>query len=190
MKEKARCPKVFVFVKVCGRFWCQKWSKVVWMDGRQSGVQKDRLGNFHWKNFSIELWLYTGLLRLLIASEVSEGRVWCVRACELWGQVWLQKFWPFGVCQEDVLENLMEENWWCPCLYIWNAILHALDWGVYLIWMAGIVQLGVICKRLVRNGVLLNECSKRCTNWIEWVPGQNLVERQSWARLAVKCCWW
>ena len=32
--------------KVCGRFWCQKWSEVVWMDGRQSGVQKDRLGNF------------------------------------------------------------------------------------------------------------------------------------------------
>ena len=23
-----------------------KWNEVVWMDGRQSGVQKDRLGNF------------------------------------------------------------------------------------------------------------------------------------------------
>ena len=36
---------------------------------------------------------------------------------------------------------------WChPCLYIWNAILHTLDWGVYLIWLAGIVQLCVICE--------------------------------------------
>ena len=51
---------------------------------------------------------------------------------------------------------------WChPCLYIWNAILHALDWGVYLIWIAGIVQLGVICVRLVRYGVSSNECSQR-----------------------------
>ena len=51
---------------------------------------------------------------------------------------------------------------WChPCLYIWNAILHALDWGAYLIWTAGIVQLGIICERLVRYGVSSNECSQR-----------------------------
>ena len=108
------CKKKFVVQrslflwKVCGRFWCQKWSEVVWTDGRQSGVQKDRMGNFQWKNCSTELWLYTGFLKLLVASEVSEGGVWCVRACELWRQVWLQNF---GVCQEDVLENLIEENY-------------------------------------------------------------------------------
>ena len=26
-------------------------------------------------------------------------------------KVWLQNFGPFGVCQEDVLENLIEENY-------------------------------------------------------------------------------
>ena len=62
---------------------CQKWSEVVWMDGRQSGVQKDRLGNFQSKNCNTELRLCTGFLRLLVASEASDGGVWkcsCLRA--------------------------------------------------------------------------------------------------------------
>ena len=82
-KKKLVVQRSLFLSKVCRRFWCQKWTKVVWMDGRQSGVQKDRLGNFQWKNCSTELRLYTGFLRLLVASEVSEGGVWCVRACEL-----------------------------------------------------------------------------------------------------------
>ena len=110
-KKKLVVQRSLFLWKVCGRFWCQKWSEVVWMDGRQSGVQKDRLGNFQWKNYSTELRLYTGFLRLLVASEVSEGGVWCVRAWELWRQVWLPNFGPFGVCQEDVSENLIEENY-------------------------------------------------------------------------------
>ena len=107
-KKKLIVQRSLFLWKVCGRFWCQKWSEVVWMDGRQSGVQKDRLGNFQWKNCSTELQLYTGFLRLLVASEVSEGGVCCVCAWELWRQDWLPNF---GVCQEDVLENLMEENY-------------------------------------------------------------------------------
>ena len=88
-KKKLVVQRSLFLWKVCGMFWCQKWSEVVWMDGRQSGVQKDRLGNFQWKNCSTELRLYTGFLRLLVASEVSEGGVWYVRAWELWRQVWL-----------------------------------------------------------------------------------------------------
>ena len=111
-KKKLVVQRSLFLWKVSRRFWCQKWSEVVWMDGRQSGVQKDRLGNFQWKNCSTELQLYTGFLRLLVASEVSEGGVWCVRAWELWRQVWLPNFGPFGVCQ-NVLENLnlIEENY-------------------------------------------------------------------------------
>ena len=109
-KKKLVVQRSLFLWKVCGRFWCQKWSEVVWMDGRQSGLQKDRLGNFQWKNCSTELRLYTGFWRLLVASEASEGGVWCVRAWELWRQVWLLNFGPFGVCQ-DVLENLTEENY-------------------------------------------------------------------------------
>ena len=70
---------------------------------------------------------------LLVASEVSEGGVWCVCAWELWRQVWLLNFGPFGVCQ-DVLENLIEENysskvltkknyhWLSTCPNIWVHI--------------------------------------------------------------------
>ena len=108
-KKKLVVQRSLFLWKVCGRFWCQKWSEVVWMDGRQSGVQKDRLGNFQWKNCSTELQLYTGFLRLLVASEVSEGGVWCVCAWELWRQVWLPNFGPFGVCQEDVLRSCKKE---------------------------------------------------------------------------------
>ena len=117
-KKKLVVQRSLFLWKVCGRFLCQKWSKVVWMDGRQSGVQKDRLGNFQWKNFSMELWLYTGLLRLLVASEVSEGRVWCVCACELWGQVWLQKFWSLsGRCfgEPDGRELMMSMSLHLKC---------------------------------------------------------------------------
>ena len=110
-KKKLVVQRSLFLWKICGRFCCQKWSEIVCVDGRQSGVQKDRLGNFQWKNCSTELRLYTGFVRLLVASEVSKGDVWCVRACELWRQVWLQNFGPFGVCQEDVLENLIEENY-------------------------------------------------------------------------------
>ena len=88
------------------------------MDGRQSGVQKDRLGNFQWKNCSTELWLYAAFLRLLVASEVCEGGVWCVCACELWRQVWLQNFEPFAVCQEDAFLSLFFLS---P---LWNTAQH------------------------------------------------------------------
>ena len=106
----------FLFLwKVCGKLLtfsilCQKCSEVVRIDSRQLRVQRHRLDNFQWKNCSIELQFCTGFLRLLVASEVSEGVVWCVHACELWGQVWLQNFVPFRVCQEDVLKNLIEEE--------------------------------------------------------------------------------
>ena len=46
-------------------------------------------------------------------------------------------------------------------LKLLNDVLHALDWGIYLIRTARIVQLSVVCKRLVGDGVLSNECSKR-----------------------------
>ena len=42
-----------------------------------------------------------------------------------------------------------------------------------MIWKAGIVQLGIFCERLVRNGVLSNECRgfvykiNRMDPWIE-----------------------
>ena len=45
------------------------------MDNRQSGVQKDTLGNFQWKNCSTELQLCTGFLTLLVASEVCKMNV-------------------------------------------------------------------------------------------------------------------
>ena len=43
--------------------------------GRQSRVQKDRLGNFQRKNCSAELSSCTGFLRPLVANEVSERGV-------------------------------------------------------------------------------------------------------------------
>ena len=55
------------------RFWCQKWSEVVWMDGRQSGVQKNRLGNFQCFRF-----LYKGEQQQLIWQRMwhrSRGTV-------------------------------------------------------------------------------------------------------------------
>ena len=61
--------------EVCGTVLCQKWSEVFWMDNRQSGVQKDTLGNFQWKNCSTELWLCTGFLRQLVASEACKMNV-------------------------------------------------------------------------------------------------------------------
>ena len=111
VKEKARCPKVLVFVKGRQKDFVSEMEEFVWMDGTQSRVQKDRLGNFELKNCNTGLRLYTGFLRLLVASDVSEGGVWCVHACELWKQVWLQNFGTLGDCQEDVLENLIEENY-------------------------------------------------------------------------------
>ena len=56
------------------QFSCQKWSKVVWMDGTQSRAQKDRVSNFQRKNCSTELRLDTGFLRLLVASKVSKTK--------------------------------------------------------------------------------------------------------------------
>jgi len=105
--RKKKSPKVFVFVKGMQKAFsvlCQKCSEVVPINSRQSRVQRHRLDNFQWRNCSMELQFCTGF------SEVSDGVVWCVHAFELWRQVWLQKFVPFRVCQEDVLRNLIEEE--------------------------------------------------------------------------------
>ena len=51
-KKKLVVQRSLFLWKVCGMFWCQKWSEVVWMDGRQPGVQKDRL------NYHIAMWLW------------------------------------------------------------------------------------------------------------------------------------
>ena len=45
-KKKARCPKVFVFVKGMRKVLVSDMERSCVVDGRQSGVQKDRLGNF------------------------------------------------------------------------------------------------------------------------------------------------
>ena len=75
---------------------CQKWSEVAWMNGRQEFRKID------WVTFSerivTELRLCTGFLRLLVASEASEGGFGSVHACERLKQVWLPNF---GVCQEE-----------------------------------------------------------------------------------------
>ena len=99
-KKKLVVQRSLFLWKVCGRFWCQKWSEIVWMDSRQSEVQKDRLGNFQWKNCSTELRLYTRFLRLLVASGVSEGEV-CV------SPMWMEVGWGFG---REVLFETMSRH--------------------------------------------------------------------------------
>ena len=77
-----------------------------------------------------------------------------------------------------------------PCLYVWNAIIHALDCDIYLPWTERIAQLSVGCKRLFRNGMLSKglQWVFLCTKWIEWAWGQSLVERQSSASSVMKVC--
>ena len=68
--------------------------------------------------------------------------------------MWMEVGWGFG--KEVLFETMsrhcfiiiqLEFVWHHPCLYIWNAILHALDWGVYLIWTAG-DWLEIECRRM------------------------------------------
>ena len=70
-KKKLVVQRSLFLWKVCGRFWCQKWNEVVWIDGRQSGVQKDRLVYFQWNNCSTELRLYTGFVRKWLPTPVA-----------------------------------------------------------------------------------------------------------------------
>ena len=82
--------------------------------------------------------------------NMSGDRRWIWKMCSIWCNKWRISF---------IIVKL--EFIGCyPCLYIWDAILHALDWGIYLIRTARNVQLSVVCKRLVGDGVLSNECSK------------------------------
>ena len=78
-KKKHVVQRSLFLWKVCGRFWCQKWSEVVWMDGRQSGVQKDRLGNFQWNNCSTWPWERTSTINADIniqAFHTQSPTVW------------------------------------------------------------------------------------------------------------------
>ena len=72
MKEKARCPKVCFCERYAEGSGVRNGAKLSgWM------VDSQEFRKIDWvrKNCSTELELYTGFLRLLVASEVSEGGV-------------------------------------------------------------------------------------------------------------------
>ena len=82
MKEKAHCPKVFVFVKAIWRVLVSEMERSC-LDDSLEFIKIDCV------TFSERIVAQScniqdnGILRLLVASEVSEGGVWCVHACEL-----------------------------------------------------------------------------------------------------------
>ena len=111
--------------KAPGKVLCQKWSEAVLMDG--TGVQKNRVGIFQWKNCSTDLRPYTGFLGLLAASEAFEGGFDVLMLASFEDKSGC-RILDFGVCQEDVLENLMEEKYSCQVLtkqrHRWGFLYH------------------------------------------------------------------